>query len=262
MSPVPEAAREGPLVGLFVTCLVDLFRPSVAFAAIKLLEAGGVRVEVPRAQTCCGQPAYNSGDREDAAAIARQVIEAFERFDYVVAPSGSCGGMLKVHYPRLLADDPRFAERAKTLAAKSYELTSFLVDVLGFTELDATYEGTVTYHDSCSSLRELNTKDAPRRLLANVPGLTLVELPESEVCCGFGGTFSVKYPDISGAILDAKLNNILDTEANTVLAADLGCLMQIAGGLSRQRAKIEVRHVAEVLAGMTDTPAIAASKSG
>jgi L-lactate dehydrogenase complex protein LldE len=262
MSPAPEAAREGPLVGLFVTCLVDLFRPSVAFAAIKLLEAGGVRVEVPRAQTCCGQPAYNSGDREDAAAIARQVIEAFERFDYVVAPSGSCGGMLKVHYPRLLADDPRFAERAKTLAAKSYELTSFLVDVLGFTELDATYEGTVTYHDSCSSLRELNTKDAPRRLLANVPGLTLVELPESEVCCGFGGTFSVKYPDISGAILDAKLNNILDTEANTVLAADLGCLMQIAGGLSRQRAKIEVRHVAEVLAGMTDTPAIAASKSG
>ena len=262
MSPAPEAAQEGPLVGLFVTCLVDLFRPSVAFAAIKLLEAGGVQVEVPRAQTCCGQPAYNSGDREDAAAIARQVIQAFERFDYVVAPSGSCGGMLKVHYPRLLADDPRFAERAKTLAAKSYELTSFLVDVVGFTELDATYEGTVTYHDSCSSLRELHTKDAPRRLLANVPGLTLVELPESEVCCGFGGTFSVKYPDISGAILDTKLNNILDTEANTVLAADLGCLMQIAGGLSRQRSKIEVRHVAEVLAGMTDTPAIAASKSG
>ena len=262
MSPAPEAAQEGPLVGLFVTCLVDLFRPSVAFAAVKLLEAGGVQVEVPRAQTCCGQPAYNSGDREDAAAIARLVIQAFERFDYVVAPSGSCGGMLKVHYPRLLADDPRFAERAKTLAAKSYELTSFLVDVIGFTELDATYEGTVTYHDSCSSLRELHTKDAPRRLLANVPGLTLVELPESEVCCGFGGTFSVKYPDISGAILDTKLNNILDTEANTVLAADLGCLMQIAGGLSRQRAKIEVRHVAEVLAGMTDTPAIAASKSG
>jgi L-lactate dehydrogenase complex protein LldE len=260
MSPPPEDAKDGPLVGLFVTCLVDLFRPSVAFAAIKLLEAGGVRVEVPRTQTCCGQPAYNSGNGEDAAAIARQVIEAFERFDYVVAPSGSCAGMLKVHYPRLLADDPRFAERAKTLGAKSYELTSFLVDVLGFTELDATYEGTVTYHDSCSSLRELHIKDAPR--LANVPGLTLIELPESEVCCGFGGTFSVNYPDISGAILDPKLNNILDTEANAVLAADLGCLMQIAGGLSRQRAKIEVRHVAEVLAGMTDTPAIAASKSG
>jgi L-lactate dehydrogenase complex protein LldE len=259
MSPAPEAAQEGPLVGLFVTCLVDLFRPSVAFAAIKLLEAGGARVEVPRAQTCCGQPAYNSGDREDAAAIARQVIETFERFDYVVAPSGSCAGMLKVHCPRLLADDPRFAERAKTLAAKCYELTSFLVNVLGLARVDAIYEGAVTYHDSCSSLRELHIKDAPRRLLASVIGLTLIELPESEVCCGFGGTFSVRYPDISGAILDAKLGNILDTEANAILAGDLGCLMQIAGGLSRERAKIEVRHVAEVLAGMTDAPAIAAT---
>src|SRR5262245_60878004 len=256
MSPAPEAATDGPLVGLFVTCLVDLFRPSVAFASIKLLEAGGARVEVPRAQTCCGQPAYNSGDRDDAAAIARQVIETFERFDYVVAPSGSCAGMLKIHYPRLLADDPRFAERAKTFVAKSYELTSFLVDVLGFTETDASYEGTVTYHDSCSSLRELHIKDAPRRLLASVAGLSLIELPESEVCCGFGGTFSVKYPEISGAILDTKLDNILDTGAAAVLAGDLGCLMQIAGGLGRERAKIDVRHVAEVLAGMTDTPAI------
>jgi L-lactate dehydrogenase complex protein LldE len=245
------------LVGLFVTCLVDLFRPSVAFAAINLLEAGGASVEVPRAQTCCGQPAYNSGDRRDAGAIARQVIEAFERFDFVVAPSGSCAGMLKVHYPRLLADDPHFSERAKRLAAKSYELTSFLADIIGLTEIDASYERTVTYHDSCSSLRELHIKDAPRRLLANVTGLTLVELPESEVCCGFGGTFSVKYPDISGAILDGKLNHILNTGANTVLAGDLGCLMQIAGGLSREHAKVEVRHVAEVLAGMTDTPAIA-----
>ncbi len=256
MNPVPGAAKDGPLVGLFVTCLVDLFRPSVAFAAIKLLEAGGARVEVPRAQTCCGQPAYNSGDRDDAVAIARQVIETFERFDYVVAPSGSCAGMLRIHYPRLLADDPRFAERAKTFATKSYELTSFLVDILGLTETDASYEGTVTYHDSCSSLRELHIKDAPRRLLEGVAGLTLIELPESEICCGFGGRFSVKYPEISGAILDSKLGNILDTRAQAVLAGDLGCLMQIAGGLSRERAKIDVRHVAEVLAGMTDTPGI------
>jgi len=256
MNPMPGAAKDGPLVGLFVTCLVDLFRPSVAFAAIKLLEAGGARVEVPRAQTCCGQPAYNSGDRDDAVAIAKQVIETFERFDYVVAPSGSCAGMLKIHYPRLLADDPRFAERAKTFAAKSYELTSFLVDVLGLTETDASYEGTVTYHDSCSSLRELHIKDAPRRLLAGVAGLTLIELSESEVCCGFGGTFSVKYPDISGAILDSKLGKVLDTEAGAVLAGDLGCLMQIAGGLEREHARMDVRHVAEVLAGMTDTPGI------
>ena len=254
MNPMPGAAKDGPLVGLFVTCLVDLFRPSVAFAAIKLLEAGGARVEVPRAQTCCGQPAYNSGDRDDAVAIAKQVIETFERFDYVVAPSGSCAGMLKIHYPRLLADDPRFAERAKTFAAKSYELTSFLVDVLGLTETDASYEGTVTYHDSCSSLRELHIKDAPRRLLAGVAGLTLIELSESEVCCGFGGTFSVKYPDISGAILDSKLGKILDTEAGAVLAGDLGCLMQIAGGLEREHERMDVRHVAEVRAGRTDTP--------
>jgi L-lactate dehydrogenase complex protein LldE len=260
MSSAPDAAKDGPLIGLFVTCLVDLFRPSVAFAAIKLIEAGGARVEVPRAQTCCGQPAYNSGDRDHAVAIARQVIETFERFDYVVAPSGSCAGMLKVHYPRLLADDPQFAERAKQLAAKSFELTSFLVDVLALAKVDARYEASVTYHDSCSSLRELHVKDAPRRLLASVAGLTLIELPESEVCCGFGGTFSVKYPDISGAILDAKLHNILSTGARTVLAGDLGCLLQIAGGLKRERAHVEARHVAEVLADMTDAPAIAATR--
>jgi L-lactate dehydrogenase complex protein LldE len=258
MSPAPEPVRDGPLVGLFVTCLVDLFRPSIAFAAIKLLEAGGARVEVPRAQTCCGQPAYNSGDRDDAKAIARQVIELFEPFDYVVAPSGSCAGMLKVHYPRLLCDDPHFAERAKTLAARSFELTSFLVDVLRVRKVDASFEGSVTYHDSCSSLRELHVKDAPRHLLASVAGLTLIELADSETCCGFGGTFSVKYPDISTAILEAKLDTILATGARTVLSGDLGCLMQIAGGLAREQANVEARHVAEVLADMTSSPAIAA----
>jgi L-lactate dehydrogenase complex protein LldE len=258
MNSAPAAAKEGPLVGLFVTCLVDLLRPNVAFAAIKLLEAGGAKVEVPRAQTCCGQPAYNSGDRADAAAIARQVVESFERFDYVVAPSGSCAGMLKLHYPRLLADDPDFAPRANRLAAKTFELTSFLVEVLGLTQVDASYNASVTYHDSCSSLRELHVREAPRRLLASVAGLTLVELGESEVCCGFGGTFSVKYPDISGAILDAKLSHLLATGATTVLAGDLGCLMQIAGRLKREGKGIEARHVAEVLAGMTEVPAIAA----
>jgi len=254
------AVPQGPLVGLFVTCLVDLFRPSVAFAAIKLIEAGGGRVEVPRQQTCCGQPAYNSGDRRDAMAIARQVVETFERFDYVVAPSGSCAGMLRVHYPRLLAEDPNFAERAEALAAKSYELTSFLVQVLGLTRVDAVYDASVTYHDSCSSLRELHVRDAPRQLLASVRGLSLIELDESEVCCGFGGAFSVKYPEISTAILDAKVHDIAGTGAATVLAGDLGCLMHIAGRLARARAKVEARHVAEVLAGMTDEPAIAAPR--
>jgi L-lactate dehydrogenase complex protein LldE len=260
MVSTPIPSQQGPRVGLFVTCLVDLFRPSVGFAAIKLLEAGGAQVEVPRAQTCCGQPAYNSGDRKDAAAIARQVIELFERFDYVVAPSGSCAGMLRVHYPRLLADDPDYAERAAALAAKSYELTSFLVGVLGLEEVDAAYAGTVTYHDSCSSLRELGVHDAPRHLLRSVAGLSLVELSEDDVCCGFGGAFSVKYPDISTAILDAKLHDIEGTGAKAVLAGDLGCLMQIAGRLSREDAGIDVRHVAEVLAGMTEEPAIAAPR--
>lgn len=260
MTSTLASSGERPRVGLFVTCLVDLFRPSVGFAAIKLLEAGGAQVEVPRAQTCCGQPAYNSGDRRDAAAIARQVVATFAPFDYVVAPSGSCAGMLRVHYPRLLADDPEFAEAAAALAAKSFELTSFLVRVLGFTRVDASFEGSVAYHDSCSSLRELGIFEAPRQLLRSVDGLTLIELEENESCCGFGGAFSVKYPDISTAILDAKIRDIADRGAPTLLAGDLGCLLQIAGRLKRDRESVEVRHVAEVLAGMTDAPSIAAPR--
>ncbi len=260
MTLAPEAAQQGPRVGLFVTCLVDLFRPSVAFAAIKLLQAGGAQVEVPLAQTCCGQPAFNSGDRANAIALARQAVETFERFDYVVAPSGSCAGMLRLHYPELLGGDPAFAQRAEALAAKSFELTSFLVQVLHVARVDARYHGNVTYHDSCSSLRELGIKSAPRRLLASVAGLTLTELADSEVCCGFGGAFSIKYPDISNAILEAKLRSILATGAKTVLAADLGCLLQIAGGLTREGASVEARHVAEVLAGMTEAPAIASRR--
>jgi L-lactate dehydrogenase complex protein LldE len=251
-----ERTGQGPHVGLFVTCLVDLFRPSVAFSAIKLLEDAGARVEVPHAQTCCGQPAYNSGDRADALVIARQVVETFEQFEYVVAPSGSCAGMLKVQFPALLADDLAFAERAQALAAKTFELTSFLVDVLGVEGVDAHFAGCVTYHDSCSSLRELHVHDAPRRLLASVDGLNLVEMAETEVCCGFGGGFSVKYPDISTAIGEAKARNIAATHTACVLAGDLGCLMQIAGTLSRQGSDIEARHVAEVLAGMTEAAAI------
>ena len=260
MTLAPEAAKQGSLVGLFVTCLVDLFRPSVGFAAIKLLEAGGARVEVPLTQTCCGQPAFNSGDRADAVFLARKVVESFERFDYVVAPSGSCAGMLRRHYPELLAGDPEFAQRAEALAAKTFELTSFLVNMLGVTRVNASFAGTVTYHDSCSSLRELGISASPRKLLASVDGLTLAELAEREVCCGFGGAFSVKYPAISTAILEAKLRSILATGAKTVLAADLGCLMQIAGGLAREKTGVETRHVAEVLAGMTETPAIAAPR--
>lgn len=247
---------QGPRVGLFVTCLVDLFRPSIGLAAIKLLEDAGAKVEVPPSQTCCGQPAYNSGDRDDARAIARAVIEAFEDFDFVVAPSGSCAGMLKVHYPKLLADDPEFAARAEALASRSFELTSFLVEVLHVDEVEADFQASVTYHDSCSGLRELQVRDAPRLLLDSIGGLELIEMDGTEICCGFGGVFCVKYPGIANAIVEGKTRNIERTGASCLLAGDLGCLLHIAGKLSREGSQIECRHVAEVLAGMTDAAAI------
>ncbi len=246
-------------VGLFVTCLVDLFRPSVGFAAVKLLEDAGCTVAVPRAQTCCGQPAYNSGDQASARAIAAQVIEAFEGFDHVVAPSGSCAGMLRQHYPALLADDPALAPRARHLAERSHELISFLTDVLGVTAaaVPARYDGIVTYHDACSGLRELGIQAQPRKLLGSVRGLELSELKDADICCGFGGTFCVKYPDISNAMVAKKTANIEASGAEVLLAGDLGCLMNMAGKLKRQGSSIEVRHVAEVLAGQVSEPAIA-----
>jgi L-lactate dehydrogenase complex protein LldE len=246
-----------PRVALFVTCLVDLFRPSVGFAAVKLLEQAGCTVEVPEAQTCCGQPAYNSGDRASTRAIALQVIDAFEGYDHVVAPSGSCAGMMIKHYPTLFDAGSRDRERAEALSARTHELVSFLVDVMGRTAVEARFDGTVTYHDSCSGLRELGIADQPRTLLASVEGLTLTEMKDTEVCCGFGGTFCVKYPDISNAMVGRKTENISATGADLLLAGDLGCLMNMAGKLARDGGKTQVRHVAEVLADMTDEPAIA-----
>jgi len=250
----PESKR----VGLFVTCLVDFMRPSVGFAAVKLLEDAGCTVEVPR-QACCGQPAFNSGDRATARAIAEQVIAAFEPYDYVVVPSGSCGGQLKAHYPELFHGDPNWLPRAQTFAAKTHELVSFLTDVLGVTKVAARYAGTATYHDSCSGLHELGIRAQPRKLLAGVEGLRLAELPDADVCCGFGGTFCVKYPEISNAIVGKKADAIAATGADTLLAGDLGCLMNMAGKLQRAGSRIAVRHVAEVLAGMADGPAIGQS---
>jgi L-lactate dehydrogenase complex protein LldE len=246
-----------PRVGLFVTCLVDLFRPSVGFAAVKLIEDAGCRVDVPRLQTCCGQPAYNSGDRADAKAIAAQVIAAFQEFDYVVAPSGSCAAMIKLHYPDLFSGEPDLLAQADALAERTYELVSFLRDVRGVESVEAQYDGRVAYHDACSGLRELGVKTQPRDLLSTVSGVTLVEMEESEVCCGFGGTFCVKYPDISNVMVGDKTTRIAATGADTLLAGDLGCLMNMAGKLSRQGHAIRVRHVAEVLAGHTDQPPIA-----
>ena len=248
---------EQPRVGLFVTCLVDMFRPQIGFAAVKLMEEAGCEVSVPEAQTCCGQPAFNSGDNEDSRDIAKQVINTFADFDYVVAPSGSCAAMIREHYPELFTDDPEWSARAHQLSMRTYELISFLVDVLKVDKVTAEYSGKVTYHDSCSGLRELDIKQQPRQLLGSVDGLALTELPGAEVCCGFGGTFCVKYPEISNKMVEEKTDNIKATGADTLLAGDLGCLMNMAGKLKRQGSEIKVRHVAEVLAGMGDEPAIA-----
>ena len=262
MASRPTAASARPRVGLFVTCLVDLMRPSVGFAAVQLIEDAGCDVEVPTSQTCCGQPAFNSGDQPDARVLARRTIEAFETYDYVVAPSGSCAGMLKMHYPELLADDPAWGRRAKAFAVRVHELVSFLVDVRKVERITARFDGTVTYHDSCSGLRELGIKAQPRALLATVEGLALKELDEAHVCCGFGGTFATKYPEISNAMVERKAQKIAETGAQCLLAGDLGGLLNMRGKLSRLGTPVSARHVAEVLAGMTATPAIGEAEKG
>ncbi len=238
-------------VGLFVTCLVDIFRPSVGFSTVKLLEDAGCTVEVPEVQTCCGQPAFNSGDRKTTKAIAEKLIRAFEPYEYVVVPSGSCAGMLKKHFPELFGQGTGVRSRAQALSDKTYELVSFLTDVKGVKHVSAEFGRSVTYHDSCSGLRELGIKGQPRALLNSVDGLELREMSDSNVCCGFGGTFCVKYPDISNDMLKKKLSNIEASGADVLLAGDLGCLMNMAGKLKRGGSNIEVRHVAEVLAGET-----------
>ena len=245
-----------PSVALLVTCLVDLHRPNVGFAAINLLEKAGCVVTVPETQVCCGQPAYNNGDDESSRQIARQVIEAFSGVDYVVVPSGSCAGMLVEHYPALFDKDPLWADRASEFAAKCHELLSFLVDVLGVSTFDARFSSSVTYHDSCSGLRELGIKSQPRELLARVDGLTLNEMHDTDVCCGFGGTFCVKYPEISERMVSDKVALATQTGADVLVGGDLGCLLNISGRLSRLGSPIKVYHVAEVLANMADIPAM------
>jgi len=237
-------------VGFFVTCLVDLMRPSIGFAAIRLLEAGGAQVYVPPTQTCCGQPAYNSGDRADAIRLARKVVDEFDGCDYLVAPSGSCSGMIRTHYEDLLADDPAALERVRALAARTWELTSFLVEVLKLDRVPGRFEGTVTYHDSCAGLREMGVKAQPRALLARVPGLVLKEMAEAETCCGFGGAFSIKYGEISSRLADNKCGHVEAAGTDALVLGDLGCMLNIEGRLRRRGdTRTKVLHVAEVLAG-------------
>jgi L-lactate dehydrogenase complex protein LldE len=237
-------------VGFFVTCLVDLMRPSIGFAAIELLEAGGADVYVPPTQTCCGQPAYNSGDRSDARALAAKVVAEFEGCDWLVAPSGSCSGMIRTHYADLFADDPALLRRVEALAAKTRELTDFLVNELKLARVPGRFDGRVTYHDSCSGLREMGVKSQPRALLGLVPGLELVEMAECETCCGFGGTFSIKFGEISARLADNKCQHVVNADVDAVVLGDLGCMLNIEGRLSRRGdTKTRVLHVAEVLAG-------------
>lgn len=238
-------------VGLFVTCLVDLMRPRIGFAAIKLLEAAGCEVLVPESQTCCGQPGYNSGDRASAQALARKLLGEFETCEYVVAPSGSCAGMIRTHYPDLFADQPAELERVQRLCARTYELTDFLVNVVSYQADIKTSIKTITYHDSCAGLRELGVKSQPRALLAMAQGLKLTEMPEAEACCGFGGTFAVKFGEISAQLADNKCSAVAATGAEAVVLGDLGCMLNIEGRLRRRGdTTTRVLHIAEVLAGI------------
>ena len=240
-------------VGLFVTCLVDLMRPSIGFASLKLLESAGYEVIVPANQTCCGQPGYNSGDRKAAQVLAKKMLKEFAGCDYIVVPSGSCGGMIRAHYPELLAEFPDLSPEVESIAHKTYELTDFLVNVARIDSVPGQFSGSVTYHDSCSGLRELNVKTQPRALLSKVAGLRIREMQQPEQCCGFGGTFSVKYGEISTRIADLKCEDVQSAQADALVLGDLGCMLNIEGRLRRRGDNnIRVLHVAEVLAGMTD----------
>lgn len=237
-------------VGLLVTCLVDLMRPEIGFAAIRLIESAGYEVVVPAGQTCCGQPGYNAGDRASALALAEKLIAEFDACDYLVAPSGSCGGMIKTHYADLIGPGHKLHDRMRSLAARTYELTDFLVSVAHLAHVPGRFAGKITYHDSCSGLRELGVKAQPRALLAKLPGVELAEMKQCEECCGFGGSFAVKYGNISDAIVSEKCRNIQATGADAVVLGDLGCMLNIEGKLRRDGdTTTRVLHVAQVLAG-------------
>jgi L-lactate dehydrogenase complex protein LldE len=237
-------------LALYVTCLVDLMRPSVGFAALRLLEASGAEVFVPEGQTCCGQPAWSTGNRPLAIDLAKKAIVELEGYDHVVIPSGSCTDQIRNIYPRLLADDPAWGARASALAERTFELTTFLADVAKNDPAASGFNGCVTYHDSCKGLRGLGIKRQPRELLLKVRGLRLKEMPDCEECCGFGGAFAVKFGDVSTQIVDRKCDAIAATGADVVVGGDLGCLINIEGRLRRRGDEsTRVLHVAEVLAG-------------
>ena len=237
---------------LFVTCLVDQLFPQVGVATVNVLRRLGVEVTFPEEQTCCGQLSINTGYQQETRELARRFLETFRDSEYIVAPSSSCTGMIKKRYPQLFRDDPELREAAQTIGSRLYELSEFLMDVLGISDVGASYLGTVTYHPSCHGLRELGLDSQPQALIQNVKGVRYVELPDMRTCCGFGGTFSVKYADISEAILEDKVNNIVKSGADTLVGVDMSCLMNIGGALSRRGEKMRVMHLAELLDSRED----------
>ena len=251
-----KSMEKRPKVGLFVTCLVDTQRPNIGFAALQLLEQANCDVSVPAAQTCCGQPAWNSGDDASSRVLAQQTITAFDGFDFVVVPSGSCAGTLVKHYPEMFEGDAHWLAKAEDLASRTHELMSFLVDVRKVQLEAVEFTGRVTYHDSCSGLRELGIREQPRQLLASTASIVVKEMADTETCCGFGGTFCVKYPEISERMVDDKLSLASQTGADVLLGGDLGCLMNLAGRASRLGLPLRVFHTAEVLAGMSTVAGI------
>lgn len=232
---------------LCVTCLVDTFYPRVGVATVELLRRLGVDVSFPQEQTCCGQPAYNGGFHREAGAAVLRFLDQFQGEGYVVVPSGSCAAMMKVQYPYLVRNDPELLARATDLAQRTYELSDFLVNVLQVREVGASFAGTVTYHESCHLLRELRISQEPRQLIQSVRRTELVEMPGREVCCGFGGLFSVNHPGISSAMLDDKLAAIESTGADAVVANDMGCLMHMEGAIRRKGMRVRPMHLAELL---------------
>jgi len=235
-------------VALFVTCLVDLFSPRIGLAAVKLLRRLGVEPDFPAAQTCCGQPAFNAGYRHEARGLARRFLEVFEQYDWLVAPSGSCAAMVREHYPALFREDQELGRRFSALGHRTLELSQFLTEVCQVASTGARFPHAVTYHDSCHALRSLGVREGPRRLLRSVEGIDFRELPDSEVCCGFGGTFAVKFPEISLAMADDKIARIESTGAEFVVATDGSCLMHLGGALARRGSPVRTLHLAEVLA--------------
>ena len=232
----------------FIQCLVDGIYPEVGEAMVAIFRKLGVNLTCPTQQTCCGQPAFNSGYLREARVAAKRFIEIFETAEAIVCPSGSCVTMVRHHYPQLFSDDATWLQRAQNVAAKTFELTEYLVDILGVDDLGAHFDGVITYHDSCHLLRNLRIKEQPRRLLRKITGTEFIEMNDSDRCCGFGGSFSFKYGDISAAMAEDKVNNIIDSGAGAVVGCDMGCLMNIQGMLSRKGSSIKVMHIAQLLA--------------